>query len=1592
MKSRGRKSHRNRRGSFLNPPGRGGGALRGQRGGSRLTAERLEPRRLLHGGVDHNGPHEADPAVDLGAFHIHAQLNLFANGERIEIPDDLGVDATGIISPIHTHDPDNRLHLHNVNGEALDDFLTLGDFFDTWRTNAGLPGNNPDAILTANQLMTHEVDNEHALKMFVNGQEVNDFQEYKIHEGDNITVVYTSNPLVTFETNAGPILLELFPEEAPLSVANFRNYFDRYPGTIFHRAAEDVLGEFVVQGGGFAPEDLTTTELNEILSSQIDTDTPINETEGGRSNERGTVSMAENSFGATSQWFVNMRNNPSLDNQFKVFAVVLDMSNVDGIAALPVTDLDGDSSSNVVFNHVPYTAEAELVHVQSLSGFGWVQGTVFDDLNGNGQRDTGEPGMADVTVFGDADLDGQVDGDETAVTTQSDGTYGLLLPAGTYHVHQLADRPFRQTHPDTPIYHAVDLGIGQYAAGVDFGNAAVATLAAPTLLAETDSGVLGDGITNFDNASEANALLFSIDGADTGAEVRLYVDDVLVGTAIADGLTQIETDGAASLVDGNRQWTVTQVVDGVESLASAPLDVVIDTQVAITTTPPQQAEIAIELEYDADSDEEGDAGLTYTLAGAPGGASIDADTGVFQWTPTLEDVGEHTFEIAVTDAAGNHASQQVSLTVAASPQMRLRLQTSTLAGEAISEVTVGEQFLLQVYVQDLRGHDPSGVYAAFLDIPFTGGFVEPVGGISYGIGFPNGHAGTLSNAGLDEGGAFGPNSPLGSNELELLSIELTAVLAGDALFVADPADVSPVADNLFFDPPGRVDPLLVDYGTVSLAISSSVVAQTDTFNVDEDTTEVVLDVLANDTSLAGTELTITAVSTPDQGAVAVIDSEDAVVLFTPAPDFLGEASFSYEVSDGTGTATAVVLVQVANVNDPPTAVDDVFTVEEDSGVNLLDVLGNDLEAPDPVEERTGWSISAVSSPAVGVVQIGPNGKDLRYAPAADFFGEETFQYTLSDGLGGEDVAAVTVTVTPRNDPPLAADDSFTVLEDSPAGVLDVLSNDQTEEGETLVLTSDFVFAPSDGGTVVVNGDGELQYAPAFNFFGVETFQYQIEDGNGGAATAAVTVSVTAVNDLPVAVDDVYAVVKGAEAILRPLDNDSSLPDANETLTITNVGLPTAGGSLQIDTASQQVIYQPPSAEFVGTETFTYQVSDGNGGSAEAVVTVNVEDYNPRMIAGSVGDAEGHFPLGGLAVTLSGATDQGDSVDLTTTTDVDGYYQFADLAPGVYSVTRAAAPFLLHGEQVTAEVVSAAEDSDSLENFFPQLGRRAEFLQLSDFLGSAPASTIFASVDASGQLGWYHLQGDWQSDSAFQIAVSEDLSGVQVTLTSGEPVTVNLDATDPAQVKWLGQDGQHRLLQIPLSATGIAVEVSGSEDSIYTVVEEPITAAQTADETDTQANSHGGSEGHGHGEGESTVSRGEAAWRVDSVVGKSRASRLPMVTAPVEWTGVTSVAERQPESVLEIDQCLLDWPGPTATDVTVAMLSDGLRSAPQRNTETLAERTARLSSAEFPVFPESSADDDGCPHVETVFAAEMEEILPLRLLGPVQMDTVPDEGQ
>ena len=115
------------------------------------------------------------------------------------------------------------------------------------------------------------------------------------------------------------------------------------------------------------------------------------------------------------------------------------------------------------------------------------------------------------------------------------------------------------------------------------------------------------------------------------------------------------------------------------------------------------------------------------------------------------------------------------------------------------------------------------------------------------------------------------------------------------------------------------------------------------------------------------------------------------------------------------------------VNDPPDAVNDTLVVEEDASATVVAVLGNDTMAPDVGETLL---VSAVSTPANGVALIVSAGGAVSYQPNPNFFGTDSFTYTLSDGNGRTDVATVNVTVTRVNDPPTAVDDVITVQQDS----------------------------------------------------------------------------------------------------------------------------------------------------------------------------------------------------------------------------------------------------------------------------------------------------------------------------------------------------------------------------------------------------------------------------------------------------------------------------------------------------------------------------------------------------------------------------------
>ena len=114
-------------------------------------------------------------------------------------------------------------------------------------------------------------------------------------------------------------------------------------------------------------------------------------------------------------------------------------------------------------------------------------------------------------------------------------------------------------------------------------------------------------------------------------------------------------------------------------------------------------------------------------------------------------------------------------------------------------------------------------------------------------------------------------------------------------------------------------------------------------------------------------------------------------------------------------------ITVTEVNDDPVAVDDSATLPEDSSTTAINVLANDTDGPDSGETL---AVVAVSVPANGTAAFTASG--LTYTPDADYFGSDSFTYTIGDGNGGSDTATVTVTVTEVNDTPDAIDDSATV--------------------------------------------------------------------------------------------------------------------------------------------------------------------------------------------------------------------------------------------------------------------------------------------------------------------------------------------------------------------------------------------------------------------------------------------------------------------------------------------------------------------------------------------------------------------------------------
>lgn len=272
----------------------------------------------------------------------------------------------------------------------------------------------------------------------------------------------------------------------------------------------------------------------------------------------------------------------------------------------------------------------------------------------------------------------------------------------------------------------------------------------------------------------------------------------------------------------------------------------------------------------------------------------------------------------------------------------------------------------------------------------------------------------------------------------------------------------------------------------------------------------------------------------------------------------------------------------------PLARDDTATVSSGASVSI-DVLANDN---DP--EGGTLSLASVTAPASGTAVI--SGNQIIYTPAAGFSGADTFRYSVNDGQGGTASALVTVSVnTPVNNPPVIRDDTARALFGQSV-VVNVLANDSDPDGDVLSVVE--VGTPSHGSASLAGN--VVTYTPEPGFSGQDSFTYRVIDGRGGTGSATVRITVAMQpNRDPIANNDTATTI-GAPVAINVLSNDSD-PDG-DPLSIVGVTVPVSGGAVVV---SGDAVTYTPAGGFIGIDRFSYTISDGRGGTATAVVTVNV---------------------------------------------------------------------------------------------------------------------------------------------------------------------------------------------------------------------------------------------------------------------------------------------------------------------------------------------------------------------------------------------------
>ncbi len=376
------------------------------------------------------------------------------------------------------------------------------------------------------------------------------------------------------------------------------------------------------------------------------------------------------------------------------------------------------------------------------------------------------------------------------------------------------------------------------------------------------------------------------------------------------------------------------------------------------------------------------------------------------------------------------------------------------------------------------------------------------------------------------------------------------------------------------------------------------------------------------TDVDGDALTYGVASDPSQGTLA---GSGAEWTYTPAADYNGADSFTFQVSDGElVSAAAVVQITVDAVNDAPVANPQSVVTDED--VPLAFTLGGwDLEGD-------ALTFEVVTVTGQGTLETGGL-PALIYRPDGNYYGPDSFTFRVWDGSDYSAEATIDIAVNSVNDIPEADSQSISTVEDIPVGI--VLTG-RDADADPLYF---YIVSPPAEGTL--NGDApNVTYTPDGGYVGLDSFTFKVNDGMVDSAVVVVDITVTEYNEAPVAEAQL---VTTAEDTAVGITLTGSDPD-DDSLTY-SVDSGPAHGTLS---GTAPGLSYTPDADWNGADSFTFKVNDGQLDSAPAVVSITVTAVNDAPVAS--GQAVATDEDVAMQITLGGADVDGDPLSYAVTLD------------------------------------------------------------------------------------------------------------------------------------------------------------------------------------------------------------------------------------------------------------------------------------------------------------------------------------------------------